>query len=255
MGSSGSSAQCPSDGAFAALIDGRLEPAAVAELNQHVGTCSACATLLEQVRDQASRTSPAPLRPRDDQLVDALLGDGSDLRTQPAYREALLDWGGSIGRYLVSPCWARGGMGEVYAADDPYLDCRVALKLLRLSRDTEGARERMLREARALGEALPPQCGADLRRRRARGTCTWPWSWSRAGASTLLLLHCCLPLGRTSSRPTWRPPADWRPPTIKGSSIGTSSPPMSFAATTATPASPTSGWWVADQAAHPARLR
>ena len=40
--------------------------------------------------------------------------------------------GASIGRYVVLGLVGRGGMGEVYAAFDPELDRKVAVKLLRV---------------------------------------------------------------------------------------------------------------------------
>src|SRR6185503_15347811 len=40
--------------------------------------------------------------------------------------------GASIGRYVVLGLVGRGGMGEVYAAYDPELDRKVAVKLLRV---------------------------------------------------------------------------------------------------------------------------
>jgi serine/threonine-protein kinase len=64
--------------------------------------------------------------------------------------------GAAIGRYLVLSLLGRGGMGEVYAAYDPELDRRVAIKLLHLARGTAAARERLVREARALGKLSHP---------------------------------------------------------------------------------------------------
>lgn len=43
-------------------------------------------------------------------------------------------------------------MGEVYAAYDPQLDRRVAVKLLRTAWASEHARQRLVREARALAK-------------------------------------------------------------------------------------------------------
>ena len=68
--------------------------------------------------------------------------------------------GSSIGRYVVLGLVGRGGMGEVYAAYDPELDRKVAVKLLRVKAGngvslTEG-RQRTLREAQAIARLSHP---------------------------------------------------------------------------------------------------
>ncbi len=67
---------------------------------------------------------------------------------------ATLTRGAAIGRYIVLALVGRGGMGEVYAAYDPELDRKVAVKLLRVKPGNgvslaEG-RHRTLREAQAI---------------------------------------------------------------------------------------------------------
>jgi len=73
---------------------------------------------------------------------------------------APLTRGSSIGRYVVLGLVGRGGMGEVYAAYDPELDRKVAVKLLRVKSGngvsmTEG-RQRTLREAQAIARLSHP---------------------------------------------------------------------------------------------------
>ncbi len=60
-----------------------------------------------------------------------------------------------VGRYMVLSKVGAGGMGEVYAAYDPKLDRRVALKVLHRMESAAGA-ERLLREARALARLSHP---------------------------------------------------------------------------------------------------
>jgi tetratricopeptide (TPR) repeat protein/predicted Ser/Thr protein kinase len=50
----------------------------------------------------------------------------------------------------------RGGMGEVYAAYDPELDRKVAIKLLRVGRQGDDGRARLLREAQAIAKLSDP---------------------------------------------------------------------------------------------------
>jgi len=73
---------------------------------------------------------------------------------------AALTRGASIGRYIVLAMVGRGGMGEVYAAYDPELDRKVAVKLLRVKPGngvslSEG-RQRTLREAQAIARLSHP---------------------------------------------------------------------------------------------------
>ncbi|MEO6772358.1 MAG: serine/threonine-protein kinase [Kofleriaceae bacterium] len=83
------------------------------------------------------------------------LGKLDLLETLPAEprEDAELDFGGKLGRYLVLDRIGRGGMGVVYAAYDPVLDRRIAVKLLR-GGDAEASsgRARMEREAQALAK-------------------------------------------------------------------------------------------------------
>jgi tetratricopeptide (TPR) repeat protein/predicted Ser/Thr protein kinase len=73
--------------------------------------------------------------------------------------EKPLDRGATVGRYVVLSKLGAGGMGIVYAAYDPELDRKVALKLLRAegtgTRASEG-RTRILREAQALAKLSHP---------------------------------------------------------------------------------------------------
>ena len=61
-----------------------------------------------------------------------------------------------VGRYQLERPVGSGGMGIVYAAWDPELERRVAVKLVRPERADEAARARMLREARALARIAHP---------------------------------------------------------------------------------------------------
>ncbi len=63
--------------------------------------------------------------------------------------------GDPIGRYLVLDRLGSGGMGTVYAAFDPELDRKVALKLLHDPR-AGAAQARLQREARAMARLTHP---------------------------------------------------------------------------------------------------
>jgi len=68
--------------------------------------------------------------------------------------------GATIGRYVVLGLLGRGGMGEVYAAYDPELDRKIAVKLLRArgggSSEIADGKTRLLREAQAIARLSHP---------------------------------------------------------------------------------------------------
>jgi serine/threonine protein kinase/tetratricopeptide (TPR) repeat protein len=72
-----------------------------------------------------------------------------------------LERGSSIGRYVVLALVGRGAMGEVYAAYDPELDRKVAVKLLRTQVGADDltaaeAKTRLLREGQAIARLSHP---------------------------------------------------------------------------------------------------
>jgi eukaryotic-like serine/threonine-protein kinase len=102
--------------------------------------------------------------PADSASTDTLVQPGGPVPQSRQYgrasepRQPELQRGASIGRYVVLETLGAGGMGIVYAAFDPELDRKVALKLLRpgARRDPETARARLLREAQALAKVSHP---------------------------------------------------------------------------------------------------
>src|SRR6266404_7522212 len=74
--------------------------------------------------------------------------------------EVSLARGAAFGRYIVLEMVGKGGMGEVYAAYDPELDRKIAIKLLRgrlePGRNGEDAQARLMREAQAIAKLSHP---------------------------------------------------------------------------------------------------
>lgn len=113
----------------------------------------------------------------------------------PTAGEHELEVGTRVGRYVVLERVGSGGMGIVYAAYDPHLDRKVALKLVRHRRDRQHAGERLLREAQAIAKLAHPNivtvfdadwygddvflamefvAGRDLRSWKREGVRPWP---------------------------------------------------------------------------------
>ncbi|WP_437572108.1 protein kinase domain-containing protein [Sorangium sp. So ce542] len=144
------SAPCPGENTLDALGEGRLSPAEREAVVRHIDACSACRRLLGALgaaADPATRPDVAP-PPKD------TAASGPEELGQP------LAPGARLGRYNLLHVVGAGGMGVVYAAYDPQLDRRVAVKLLRRDRLPSGAEdeaaERLLREARALARLSHP---------------------------------------------------------------------------------------------------
>lgn len=125
---------CPADEQLVELVEGGLDPARVTELEAHLDRCRACASLIAGYARAAFEQGdePPPLGP-----------------------------GSRIGRYFVVAFLGAGAMGMVYAAYDPQLDRKVALKLIRreLSGDPE-RQARLVREAQALARVNHPNVTA-----------------------------------------------------------------------------------------------
>ncbi|MFY0539863.1 serine/threonine-protein kinase [Nannocystis pusilla] len=70
--------------------------------------------------------------------------------------DALVGRGTLVGRYLVLGYLGSGGMGVVYAAYDPDLDRKIALKLVKTGASDSRRRARLLREAQAMARLTHP---------------------------------------------------------------------------------------------------
>src|SRR4051812_2804948 len=92
------------------------------------------------VHDEPTRTLPSPAQPR-----------GREPEPPLERRVGML-----LGRYVVLDEIGHGGMSVVYAAYDPQLDRRVALKVVRGDKLTEAHRARLHREAQALARLSHP---------------------------------------------------------------------------------------------------
>lgn len=70
-----------------------------------------------------------------------------------------LESGRSVGRYRILDFLGAGAMGEVYLAEDPHIERKLAIKTVRLvgrPQEVDDRKKRLLREARAAGRLLHP---------------------------------------------------------------------------------------------------
>ena len=99
-----------------------------------------------------------------------------------------LDGGHLVGRYRILSFLGAGAMGEVYLAEDPQIDRRLAIKTVRLvgrPQEIEDRKKRLLREARAAGRLLHPNVVTLFDAGEAEGSSTSPSNTSRGPTSRL----------------------------------------------------------------------
>jgi len=134
---------CPSEDTLLAFVEGQLGEGDARAVEAHAATCDACTEVLAE----AGR---------------ALVGSSLALSTGPVPTpvRALPEIGQRLGRYQIMEVLGRGAMGVVYAAWDPELDRRVALKVVRVTRalgQTQAELEaRIVAEAQAMARLQHP---------------------------------------------------------------------------------------------------
>ncbi len=134
------------DNTVSEFVSGGMGATAITKVEAHLASCRDCRTLV------------AALAGADD--ID------SNVRTHPhekvsesqAGKLPVFSIGDRVGRYLVLSTLGSGGMGHVFAAYDPQLDRKIALKVLRanLGVNAKDARVRLKREAQAIAQLNHP---------------------------------------------------------------------------------------------------
>ncbi|MCG8418068.1 MAG: protein kinase [Proteobacteria bacterium] len=130
--------ECFDDNTAVEFIDGLLSPGEIKRVEKHAANCESCRRLLAELGRSPSMAENSP--------------------TLPAGANAYisLEAGQQVGRFFVINRLGSGGMGVVFAAYDPKLDRKVALKLLRSPEDTsmspQHGQMRLLREAQAIAQ-------------------------------------------------------------------------------------------------------
>jgi serine/threonine-protein kinase len=138
------------DNAASEFVSGALSPSALGRAEAHLASCRDCRALVAALAADPATDSAAATSPR---LIS--LGTPSTVGELP--RRAVAS-GDRVGRYLVLSALGAGGMGVVFAAWDPQLGRKIALKLLRTSvaMSSKDARTRLQREAQAIAQLSHP---------------------------------------------------------------------------------------------------
>jgi tetratricopeptide (TPR) repeat protein len=132
------------------FVAGRAASGAAAAIEAHLEGCAAC-------RDLVLAVAGPPKLSSDDGSA-TMAADAATPRASALAAEAPIARGGSVGRYTILGVVGRGSYGEVFAAYDPELDRKVAIKFLHgvgqggsLASDS-----RLLREAKAIAKLSHP---------------------------------------------------------------------------------------------------
>src|SRR3954471_10647606 len=180
---------CLDEQTVVAFVGGALAGTKLAEAEHHLLGCADCATLVALAVPTAAARFGATLEWAGAPPVDEKLG-GREAAARPAARtprdelgqsatrviKETQTWesdsetdipdfdsaegyrpGAMVGRYRLLQRVGRGGMGEVYAAHDPELDRKIAIKIMRANAVPDGVEAaRMMREARTIAKLSHP---------------------------------------------------------------------------------------------------
>jgi tRNA A-37 threonylcarbamoyl transferase component Bud32 len=137
---------CPEASVLENFLAGALAAGDRDAFELHLDGCDDCRRTVALLAPGLTR---AEMIPENEALAETLPND-----EQPNDREP----GSAVGRYVLRHRIGAGGMGVVYAADDPELAREVAIKLLRADRlsSQPDARDRIIREARAMARVSHP---------------------------------------------------------------------------------------------------
>ncbi len=162
--------ECPEENVIVDFVRGELGRTERSELESHIDSCEACAAVVAQMamifEDGPADDAPVGLSSDRVEVTLSSTTEGafSPVRTgrRPSRESTpLLPQGHKLGRYVVIDRIGSGGMGVVYAAYDPELDRKIALKVLRhgsrgSATDRQEQRTRLLREAQAMAKLSHP---------------------------------------------------------------------------------------------------
>jgi len=140
------------------FLAGGLRGEETSKVDDHLDSCPDCRQLLRAVAAVSASEQTLPAS----SLDTTMPADLGLTPTQPDVGAPIaplangVPRGTTIGRYIVLDILGSGGMGVVYAAFDPELDRKVAVKVLRTELAGEAAAARLLREGRAIAKLAHP---------------------------------------------------------------------------------------------------
>jgi serine/threonine-protein kinase len=143
---------CPSTEKLQQLLNDKLSDEEYHAIEAHVETCPACKEILDRLTNsvQAPVLPPPPRDPTPPSGAERAAGAEEVLPTLPEPAESAV-------RYRPVRFHARGGLGEVFRAQDEQLGREVALKRMKAQYATDAdSRRRFLREAEITSQLEHP---------------------------------------------------------------------------------------------------
>ncbi|HEY6037415.1 MAG TPA: serine/threonine-protein kinase, partial [Kofleriaceae bacterium] len=140
--------ECLDDNVASEFVSGAMPHSSVTKVEKHLAGCRDCRELVAALAGADDIDSNAATHRHEREV----------LTESQAGRLPTLSIGDRVGRYLVLSTLGTGGMGQVFAAYDPQLDRKIALKVLRanLGANAKEARARLKREAQAIAQLNHP---------------------------------------------------------------------------------------------------
>ncbi len=140
--------ECLDDNAVSEFVSGALAQTALLKVEGHLAGCRDCRALVAAMAQDAAL----------DSNIETVKHEKLSASQVTHLPNRTLSIGDRVGRYLVLQTLGTGGMGVVFAAYDPQLDRKIALKLLRsgLQLATKDAQKRLRREAQAIAQLSNP---------------------------------------------------------------------------------------------------
>ena len=137
---------------LSALRAGTLDSTRAEAVKSHVASCSSCSVRLFELANESTKDVK-----KAEGIQNTVIGPPRAMPIEAP--QVKLARGSTIGRYVVIDVLGEGGMGVVYAAFDPELDRKVAIKLLQGASgvgEVSGGQAWLVREAQALAKLSHP---------------------------------------------------------------------------------------------------
>jgi serine/threonine protein kinase/tetratricopeptide (TPR) repeat protein len=143
---------CLDDETAALVLTHGLSEEALAEVDAHVDGCAECFALLASLAETMTPPHAASvIEKREDDDKEDPAGADPLARGRSTWKR-----GSTIGRYVLIEQIGAGGMGMVFAAEDPALGRTIAIKLVRSTMRSDRSNEQLLAEARMMAQLSHP---------------------------------------------------------------------------------------------------